>query len=76
MVGTAIITGLVVTSVNIELAEFPMQEMADMLLPSASAAALTGILCYLVKVRKWNMYQLVGITLAAGIILKSAGILL
>ncbi len=70
MVGTAIIAGLVVTSVTIDLAEFPVWEMVETLFPSAAAVALTGILFYLVKVRKWNMYQLVGVTLAAGIILE------
>ena len=75
MVGTAIITGLVVTSVNIE---WQVSHAGDGRY-AASISVSSGAdwdFVYLVKVRKWNMYQLVGITLAAGIILKSAGILL
>ena len=37
MVGTSIIAGLVVTSVKIELAAFPFQEMADVIFPGGEA---------------------------------------
>ena len=76
MVGTAIIAGLAVNSVKVTIAPFPCQEIFDRTVPGAAAVFLTGILFYLVKVRKWNMYRLVGVTLAAGVLLKTFGILL
>ena len=76
MVGTAIIAGLAVSSVKVKTVPFPCQEIFDRILPGAVPVFLTGMLFYLVKVRKWNMYRLVGVTLAAGILLKTFGILL
>ena len=76
MIGTAIIAGLAVSSVKVKLAPFPYQELFDMVVPGGAAVFLTGLLFYLIKVRKWNMYRLVGVTLAAGILLKMFGILL
>ena len=73
MVGTSIIAGLVVTSVKIELAAFPFQEMADVIFPGGEAVILTGLLFYFIKIRKWNMYRLVGVVLTAGVILKTMG---
>lgn len=73
MVGTSIIAGLVVTSVKIELAAFPFQEIADVIFPGGEAVILTGLLFYFIKIRKWNMYRLVGVVLTAGVILKTMG---
>lgn len=73
MVGASIIAGLVVTSVKIELAAFPFQEMADVIFPGGEAVILTGLLFYFIKIRKWNMYRLVGVVLTAGVILKTMG---
>ena len=84
MIGSAVIAGLVVQCITVQTAiefsrgeetVFALQSFLDTLLPGILPVAFTGVLFYLLRVKKWSMYRLVGVTLGAGICLKLAGIL-
>lgn len=84
MVGTAVITGLVITCVDIrvklEIMEngesiFSVQSFLDKFLPGILPLIFTGVLFYLIKRKKWSMYRLVGLTLIAGLLLALTGAL-
>lgn len=83
-VGAAVIVGLAVSCVDIRMAlafgsggveGFNMQEFLDLLLPGALPVVYTGLLFYLIRVKAWSMYRLVGMTLGIGILLQAAGVL-
>ena len=83
-VGCAVIAGLAVNSVDMktslavsgqEGALFSLQDFLDTLLPGALPVLCTVILYYLFKKKKWGMYRLVGLTMAAGAMLHWLGIL-
>lgn len=84
MVGSAVITGLAVTCVDMRLSlnivrdgetVFQLQEFLDTFLPGALPMAYTGLLFYLIKKRNWSMYRLAALTLAAGLCFGILGIL-
>lgn len=83
-IGTAVIAGLAVSCVDIKMALtferggeniLDMQGFLDLLFPGALSAAYTGLLFYLIRVKGWTMYKLVGLTLGVGILLQAAGVL-
>ena len=82
--GTAVIAGLAVSCVDIKMALtferggeniLDMQGFLDLLFPGALSAAYTGLLFYLIRVKGWTMYKLVGLTLGVGILFQAAGVL-
>lgn len=84
MIGSAVIAGLTVECIRIQAAMefsregqtvFVLQDFLDTLLPGVLPALFTGFLFYLLRVKKWSIYRLIGITLGIGICLKLAGIL-
>ena len=83
-IGTAVIAGLAVSCVDIKMALtferggeniLDMQGFLDLLFPGALSAAYTGLLFYLIRVKGWTMYKLVGLTLGVGILFQAAGVL-
>ncbi len=84
MLGTAVITGLAVSCVDISLspalagegeAGLNLQKFLDTLLPGALPVAYTGLLFYLIRCRKQSMYRVVILTVVLGILLHVGGIL-
>lgn len=84
MVGTGVIAGLAVTSVDIQTSlvisrggeeVFALQEFLDTLLPGCLPVLYTGLLFWLLRKRRWSMYRLVGLTAVLGIGLKALGVL-
>lgn len=84
MVGVAVISGLVVTNVDIqtEIAfgsqgtnVFALQSFLDTLLPGALPVLYTAFMYYLIRQKGWSMYRLVGLTLVLGIGLNFIGVL-
>jgi len=84
MLGTAVITGLAVSCVDISLspalagesgAGLNLQKFLDTLLPGALPIAYTGLLFYLIRCRKCSMYRLVILTVLLGILLRVGGVL-
>ena len=84
MIGSAVIAGLAVECIKVETSirfsrggemVFGLQDFLDTLLPGILPVLFTGCLFYLLRVKKWSMYRLIGITLVAGICLKLAGVL-
>lgn len=76
MIGCAVIAGLVTECITIRAAiefsrggqtVFVLQDFLDTLLPGMLPALFTGFLFYLLRVKKWSIYRLVGITLGVGI---------
>lgn len=84
MIGSAVIAGLAVECITVQTTiefsrggetVFALQSFLDTLLPGMLPVLFTGFLFYLIRIKKWSMYRLVGITLGVGICLKLAGIL-
>lgn len=84
MIGSAVIAGLAVECIKVETPirfsrggemVFGLQDFLDTLLPGILPVLFTGCLFYLLRVKKWSMYRLIGITLVAGICLKLARVL-
>ena len=83
-VGCAVIAGLAAVSVDIRTSVsisgqgeelFSLQDFLDTLFPSALPVLYTALLFYLLRKKKWGMYRLVGLTMAAGIVLHGGGVL-
>ncbi|MBT9775950.1 PTS N-acetylgalactosamine transporter subunit IID [Clostridium sp. MCC353] len=88
MIGVTVIAGLTVNFVKIttplaytaslsggEVSSVYIQNMLDAVAPNLLPVLYTGLIFYLIKVRKWNVYRLVGLTVAAGIALSALGII-
>ena len=88
MIGVTVIAGLTVSFVKIttplaytaslssgEVTSVSVQNMLDAVAPNLLPVLYTGLIFYLIKVRKWNVYKLVGLTVAAGIVLSAFGLI-
>lgn len=88
MIGVTVIAGLTVSFVKIttplaytaslpdgQVSTVSVQNMLDAVAPNLLPALYTGLVFYLIKVRKWNVYKLVGLTVAVGIVLSAFGII-
>ncbi|MDO5408125.1 MAG: PTS system mannose/fructose/sorbose family transporter subunit IID [Eubacteriales bacterium] len=84
MIGVTVISGLAVNFVKIStplkyVASMPdnqekvvaIQEMIDAIAPRLLPVLFTGLMYYLIKVKKWTTYKLVILTVVAGILLSS-----
>ena len=84
MIGVTVIAGLTVSFVKIttplaytaslpdgQVSTVSVQNMLDAVAPNLLPALYTGLVFYLIKVRKWNVYKLVGLTVAVGIVLSA-----
>lgn len=86
MIGVTVISGLAVNFVKITtpiqyVAAMPdnqekivaIQEMIDAIAPRLLPVLFTGLIFYLIKVKKWTTYRLVLLTIAVGIVCSAIG---
>ena len=84
MIGVTVISGLAVSFVKIttpleyaaslpdgQVSSVSIQNMLDTIAPNLLPALYTALIFYLIKVRKWNVYRLVGLTVAVGIVFSA-----
>lgn len=84
MIGVTVIAGLAVSFVKLttplaytaslpdgQTSTVQIQSMLDAVAPRLLPALYTGFIFYLIKVKKWNVYKLVGITVILGILLSA-----
>ena len=83
MIGVTVISGLAVNFVKIAtpvryVASMPdnqqkveaIQDMVDAIAPNLLPVLFTGLIFYLIKVKKWTTYRLVVLTIVLGIVLS------
>ena len=83
MIGVTVISGLAVNFVKIAtpiqyVASMPgdqqkvvaIQEMIDAIAPRLLPVLFTGLIFYLIKVKKWTTYKLVILTIVIGVVLS------
>ena len=88
MIGVTVISGLAVNFVKITtpikyVAAMPdnqekivaIQDMIDAIAPRLLPVLFTGLIFYLIKVKKWTTYKLVMLTIVIGVVLSCLGII-
>ena len=55
---------------KIQRAKLAIQEMIDAIAPRLLPVLFTGLIFYLIKVKKWTTYKLVILTIVIGVVLS------